>query len=172
MKVQVKSEFYPEKFANLGRFEIEFISFFPYAESIGTTKDEFTFDSGLWQIGQGLDDTDEMVYNHSTNTFSIYNAGDLTIDPRVVPLVITYNGASTNLSIENKTTGDIWSYTGSTISGDSIKIDGIRTYRNGGSVTRDTNKNVLIIESGTNEFELNGTSGDFTIDFDFRFYYV
>jgi phage-related protein len=58
-KVEVSSSFTPERVVNMGEFTIEFESKSSYSESIGTTLDLFTFDSELWQVGQGL--TEEMT---------------------------------------------------------------------------------------------------------------
>jgi Phage tail protein len=158
--------------ANKGRFDVEFTTLSPFAESIGTTLDPFTFDAELWQIGQGLTAEDGIVYTHSTSSFRIYNAGDVTIDPRVLPLKITFTGASTNLKITNTTTGDMWQYTGTTQAGDTITLDGVRSLKNGVSIFSATNRKLITIASGWNDFTITGASGSFTISFDFRFYYI
>lgn len=138
------------------------------AESIGTTQDPFTFDAELWQTGQGLT-LDEVDYTHTSPIFNIYNAG-IKIDPRYMELVITYKGASTNLSIKNETTGDEWKYTGTSYAGDTLKLDGVRSEKNGLSIFRDTNQRLITLAEGWNGFRLTGTSGSFEIRFSFRFY--
>ena len=61
-----------EKFPPIyGRFEVEFTAPNPYAESIGTTLDPFTFDAELWQIGQGLDESFTEVTERPTTWFDI-----------------------------------------------------------------------------------------------------
>ncbi|MFS0820754.1 phage tail family protein [Bacillus sp. 1P02SD] len=140
------------------------------AESVGTTLDPFTFDTNLWQIGQGLL-ADELKYNHSVGVFDIYNAGE-KIDPRYMDLVIEYKGASTNLTIKNETTGDEWIYTGTSSSSDVIKLNGVRSEKNGLSIFRNTNKRLITLNPGWNGFRLTGTSGTFEISFKFRFYYL
>ena len=155
-----------------GDFTVTFVCHKGYAESIGTTLDPFTFDAELWQIGQGLAVDDDMVYVHSTPSFKIYNAGDITIDPRVLPLKITFTGASTNLTITNTTTGDIWQYTGTTQAGDTITLDGIRALKNSLSIFGNTNRKLITIAPGWNNFTITGANGSFTISFDFRFYYI
>jgi hypothetical protein len=161
-------EKYPPR---IGTFEIEFSSPSPYVESVGTTLDPFTFDSELWQIGQGLE-ADDLQYVHNTSSFRIFNAGDIAIDPRVLPLKITFTGASTNLTITNETTGDTWQYTGTTVDGDVIELDGIRSLKNGLSIFGNTNRQLITIVPGWNDFTITGASGSFTISFDFRFYYI
>jgi phage-related protein len=155
-----------------GKFEIELSSPSPYAESIGTTLDPFTFDAELWQIGQGLIESDDLKYVHNTASFRIYNAGDIDIDPRVLPLKITFVGASTNLTITNETTGDTWTYNGTTQATDTITLDGVRSLKNGASIFGQTNRKLITLKSGWNDFTVTGATGAFEISFDFRFYYL
>lgn len=160
----------------LGRCELVLYSESPYAESIGKTTDQMKFDSNLWQIGQGLiaEYTDDAKYTHNATSFRIYNAGDVTIDPRSIPFKITYTGVSSNLSIKNLTTGDIWSYSkGTDFAYSQIILDGVKSYRPGiGSIFRDTNWGLITLKPGWNDFVLTGTANDFEIKFDFRFYYL
>jgi phage-related protein len=67
-RVEVDSSFSPERVGSMGAFTIPFICSEPYAESIGTTLDLFTFDSETWQVGQGLD-TDMTMTNEKTTTW-------------------------------------------------------------------------------------------------------
>jgi hypothetical protein len=140
------------------------------AESIGTTQDPFTFDAELWQFGQDLT-AEELVYTHTGTIFDIYNAG-VRIDPRYMDLVIEYTGASNNLNIKNETTGDLWTYNGASNSGDTIKLDGVRSEKNGLTILRDTNKKLISLNHGWNGFRLTGTSGSFQIKFTFRFHFL
>jgi hypothetical protein len=157
--------------ATKGRFDVDFTAQTPYAESIGTSLDPLTFDSDLWQIGQGIID-DGLEYTHTTSTFRIYNLGDTTVNPRQHPLVITYTGASTHLKIKNVTTGEEWTYTGTTTASDSVVLDGVRSTKNGLSIFRDTNRKVISLVPGWNDFAITGASGSFSMNFDFRFYYL
>lgn len=170
--VRAANEFDIEKISPTGgKFEIEFISPSPYAESIGTTLDPLTFDAELWQIGQGLVG-DDLIYRHITSSFRIYNAGDVTVDPRCFPLVISFKGASTNLKIKNNTTGDEWEYSGTTAAGDTIELNGIRSLKNGSSILSQTNRKLINLVPGWNDFTLTGATNPFEISFDFRFYYL
>jgi phage-related protein len=157
--------------ANKGRFDVEFTALSPFAESVGTTLNPFTFDAELWQIGQGLE-ADDLQYVHNTPSFRVFNAGDIAIDPRERPLKITFSGASTNLAITNETTGDSWQYTGTTQAGDTITLDGVRALKNGTSIFGATNRKLITIAPGWNDFTITGASESFTISFDFRFYYL
>lgn len=170
-KVKIDTVYEITKISQIkGEFEAQFVSLSPYAESIGTTLDPFTFVAEKWQVGQGLI-TDNLVYAHQNPTFRIFNAGDVEIDPRNFPLKIEYKGESTKLAIKNETTGDEWRYTGVSTSNDTITLDGIRSLKNGQSILRDTNKKLITLKKGWNDFALSGVSGSFLISFDFRFYY-
>lgn len=169
--VKCDSSFNPEQLtAKAGEMDISFISASPFSESIGTTLDPFTFDAELWQIGQGLT-TEDVQYIHHVTSFSIYNAG-LPINPRNTPLKIKYSGPSANLKIKNTTTGTEWAYMGDSNEGDIILLDGIRSTKNGLSIFRDSNKKLITLDTGWNDFVLTGTSGAFEISFEHRFYYL
>ncbi|MDT3494893.1 phage tail family protein [Bacillus toyonensis] len=172
--VKYSSPYNIEQNWKYGFFEIDFVTVkLPFSESIGTTMNDFTFDSELWQIGQGLV-AEDIKYTHSTTTFRIYNAGDVAIDPKEIPLKITYTGAFNNLSIKNITTGDLWSYYKvATEPASQVMLDGVRSYRPGvGSIFKDTNWKLIKLNPGWNDFVLSGAAGNFKIEFDFRFYYL
>jgi phage-related protein len=154
-----------------GEFTLKFVSESAYAESIGTTLDPLTFDAELWQVGQGLT-VDATDYTQTAATFSIYNAGDVTVDPREFPLVITFKGASTNLAIVNSTTVTEWDYTGTTTASDTVMLDGVRMLKNGVSVFANTNRKLVTLAPGWNDIQVFGATGAFTISFDFRFRYI
>lgn len=172
VRVEARYEIEPKGNGSYGVFDIVFKSASPFCESIGTTLDPFTFDSNLWQIGQNIP-AEDLIYKHSTTYFRIFNASVVTIDPRSMPLKIKYTGVSNNLSIKNITTGDLWSYTGSTaFADDVITLDGVKSYRTTvGSIFGKTNWGLITLKPGWNDFVLTGTASTFKIEFDFRFYY-
>lgn len=169
-KVKTATKFTVDKLSRIvGAFDLELVSSSPYAESIGTTLGELTFDAEKWQVGQGLV-LENPEYVHQSNTFRIFNAGDVTVDPCEMPMKIIFKGESTNLEIKNLTTGDIWSYSSITGVNDTLILDSIYSFKNGSSIFGQTNKKVLSIVPGWNDFEITGAS-EFLISFDFRFYY-
>lgn len=172
--VEVASEWEPAKIGSYGEFSLNFISHSPFAESVGTTLTAMDFEQdGVWQVGQGLIDSSDLQYTHNTATFSIYNAGDTEVNPRNKPLIITYQGASTNLEIRNNTTLEFWRYTGTTTASDRLAINGTRSLKNDAvNVFGDTNRKLITVAPGWNDFELIGAEGAFEITFDFRYYYL
>lgn len=172
LKVSVASEFELDYLTlEDGEFDIEFVIHSVFLESIGSTLDDLSFDKELWQFGQGLV-ADDIKYIHTTNTFSIYNAGDIEIDPRYFPVEITFKGSSNRLGITNLTTGDFWEYHGITIAGDTILLDRVKAFKNGSSILGTSNRKLLKLAPGCNEFALSGAVSPFEIKFNFRFYYL
>jgi hypothetical protein len=156
--------FKPERInATVGRFNVDFLVFGVYAESAETT---------LNQEIVNLSGNKVQKYTHTTAIFEILNDGYKTIDPRRYPLLIKFIGESTNLQIKNLTTGDVWAYTGTTTPSDTIRLDGIRSTKNSLSIFRDTNRKLITLSPGWNEFELTGAVDPFEISFDFRFYTI
>lgn len=151
-----------------GIFVLELLSSSTYAESITTTLDVEGSDY-LFQV-----DTEEQIqYSFNTTTFFVWNNGDVGVDPvnRWAELIITFKGPSENLSIQNLTTGDEWAITETTTADDVITLDGIKSFKNGMSVFGKTNKKLITLAPGRNDFEIVGALGQFLLTFDFRFYY-
>lgn len=133
-----------------GKFEIGFIMFNPLRESINLVNKRY-----------------------AVPTFTFKNEGNRTIDPRKQnETEITFKGASTNLTITNNSTGDVWKYNGSTASNDIIQLKGIQAFKNGTSIFGQTNKKLLTIAVGNNEFTVSGASGDFELSISTRFYFL
>lgn len=154
--------------------EVNFISHSPFAESVGTTLSPSNEDSYIQQFKNGIWDGFEptVQYEFSTNNFEVFNDSDIVVDPRNKELTITFKGASTNLKIENTTTGDVFEYTGSTIDTDVIELKGVRHLKNGVSIFKNTNRKTITLDVGWNDFIISGYTGDFEISIDARFYYV
>ncbi|MGM0836048.1 MAG: phage tail family protein [Bacillota bacterium] len=167
-------KFSPAQVRQHGRFTVGFTSASPYAESVNTTATPQNFDADYWQIGGGLIETDDIAYTHTTTTFALYNAGDIAVDPRRMPLRISYTGEALSLEIRNLTTLDTWKVNGIYPAGTTLEMNGTRSLLNGTTnVFADTNRKLITLAPGWNEFELAGTgAGSFTVEFDFRFYFI
>lgn len=174
-KVKVESNYDVAPIAMVfAQFDISFMSDSPFAESIGTTGDPFTFDSELWQIGQGLP-MDDLNYTQIANSFQIYNAGDATIDPRFIhtPLTIEVTTSATatsaTLTLTNTTTGDTWTYTGATTAGQIIQLKNVECLKGGASVALNTNFGLIKLQPGYNNFTKSSNISQ--VKFIHRFYY-
>ncbi|MEN2765685.1 phage tail family protein [Ornithinibacillus xuwenensis] len=141
------------------------------SESVETSLTPFEWDANMWQWGMGIP-YDDYSYEHTTNKFKIYNAGTEIVDPRYMELKITIKGSATEyVELINLTTGETYRYNGVLQAGDTLVIDKLRSTKNSLSVFRDTNKKLITLAPGPNDFEIIGASVE-RISFDFRFYYV
>jgi len=154
-----------------GRFDLTFLSPSTYCQSVGSTLDDFTFAEDKWQAGMNIPADENLFYKHVTNRFKIYNAG-VYLDPSKLPLRIIYTGASNNLVIKNMTTGDVFAYYGTSDAGDQIILDRINHYKNSTNIFSYTNHKRISLATGWNDFEIYGASNSFSIQFDFKFYYI
>lgn len=157
-----------------GEFDLEFRSASPYWESVADTTEKVDFNSSLWAVGMGLETNKEYKYAHTTASFAIENPGDVALDPASFgrPLQYVFKGASTNLKIENKTTGEAWSYTGTTGGGDTITLDGVRSFKGIASIFKHTNRGAVSLMPGRNDIVITGATGNFTFQAISKFYYV
>jgi Phage tail protein len=158
-----------------GETTIEFMSDYAVCESIfKTVVNQFSVDDDILQYGQGVpDDLTDIVYDTTAASFSIWNGGDIEIEPRELPLTVEVTAAQTSsnttLSITNYTNGITWSYTGPTVAGQTIVLDGSKAEIGGASVALKTNYALLNLVPGFNQIERN--SGISRVKFMFRFYY-
>src|SRR5699024_1760019 len=117
-------------------------------------------------------DDEKVQYRFTENTFTVYNAGNVTIEPESMMLNIHANAvqSTNNFTIRNKTTREeIVLKRAST--GSHFRIQGMVISL--GSITnvfRDTNRRFISLAPGDNEFEiLNGTFKE--IRFEFKYLY-
>ncbi|MBM7600418.1 hypothetical protein JOC34_002809 [Virgibacillus halotolerans] len=179
-KVRIAGEFNIEQQFRYGFGELAFETVdLPYAESVGTTqdiqRDGISSESELWGFGIGLQSDDKTLdYTFSGTDFPVFNAGNVGIHPFMQEMKITIKNTEEStgyIELKNKTNGT------SIRINEGIKDDQIISI-NGANVTinnlvidpRKTNRGVLQISPGWNEFTILGAAG-INIDFDFRFYY-
>ncbi|UXR73294.1 phage tail family protein [Staphylococcus sp. IVB6238] len=115
-------------------------------------------------------DFDNTRYVFSSNSFTVFNAGNLTVQPESMYLKITVRGvsASSSFSIKNLTTGK--TFTVNKAVNGTLILNGLDVKLNGINILRDTNLTFIDIAPGFNNFEITG--GTFSsIEFDFKYYY-
>ena len=117
-------------------------------------------------------DDEKVQYRFTENNFTVYNAGNVTVEPesmylRIIASEVT---SSTNFTIRNKTTGDEFVLKRAS-NGSHVRLIGMVISM--GSITnvfRDTNRRFIRLAPGDNQFEvLNGTFTE--ISFEFKQYY-
>src|SRR5699024_8705708 len=101
---------------------------------------------------------------------SVYNAGNVTIEPESMYLDIYISGHSgSKVMIKNKTTGETLEINVST-NNHAVRQSGMNITVGGVNRFRDTNRRFISLLPGDNQFEiLNGTFKE--INFDFKFLY-
>lgn len=105
--------------------------------------------------------------------FDYKNDGTASINMRSqTETEIEFRGASQNLRIRNKTTGEEWRYTGSSTVNDTILLKGVRSTKNGSSIFGSTNKKLVGFVPGWNSIEIEGATGDFEVKIRTRFYFL
>ena len=107
-----------------------------------------------------------------TNTFTVYNAGNVTIEPESMYLNIfaTYVQSTGDFTIRNKTTGEEIILKRNS-NRNHFRINGmVPSFGSITNIFRDTNRRFVSLAPGDNEFEV--MNGSFTqISIDFKYYY-
>lgn len=146
--------------------EVTFTDLIGLSRSVGTTQDPV--------IGFGNNLTKPAQYTFNSGSFTVTNHSDVMIDPerRGHPFKLTLQGSSSgNMKITNKTTGDVFTrnltYTkdGTTAFNGTYVIDGVRPTLNGKSDDYYTNKGVITLQIGKNDFQIDNFSGTVTFDY-------
>lgn len=171
-KVKIDGIFTPDQARLFGFFDVSLTSASPYALSPGTTLNMLP-DDHYYSIGDGkIDEGDPLVqFEFDTSSFFVFNDSDTIVDPRNMQINIKLQGTLVNPIIRNLTTSDEWKWTGSATASDVISLDGVRSLKNDQSIFGQTNKQLITLARGWNEFSITGAT-DFTIAFDFKMYYL
>lgn len=146
--------------------EVTFTDLIGLSRSVGTTQDPV--------LGFGNSYNTAPRYTFNSNSFTVVNHSDVMIDPerRGHPFKLTLQGSSSGtMKITNKTTGDVFTrnltYTkdGTTAFNGTYVIDGVRPTLNGKSDDYYTNKGVITLQIGKNDFQIDNFSGTVTFDY-------
>ena len=117
-------------------------------------------------------DDEKVKYRFTESNFTVYNAGNVTVEPESMMLNIIVNAVQSdnNFTIRNKTTGEEIVLKRASV-GSHFRIQGMVISL--GSITnvfRDTNRRFISLVPGDNQFEiLNGTFEE--IRFEFKYLY-
>ena len=147
----------------------------PYFETIYTTVE--LHDSGYsattekYGLVDNIDD-EKVKYRFTESNFTVYNAGNVTVEPESMMLYIRASllDSTGNFTIRNKTTGEEIILNRSS-AGSHFTIDGmVISLGSISNIFRDTNRRFISLVPGDNEFEiLNGTFEE--IRFEFKYLY-
>lgn len=165
-----------ESGSSFANFSIPFELPNPYRYSLYRSDSPYTFKQAGWQYGMNLPDNAENVgYHFTTNTFKVYNASDIRVDPYFqnhdLKIIIKFTGDS--LQIHNKTTDTSWKYNESSDGSHTIIWDGqkLTTYLDGDQVNGKTDFGHLSLDPEWNDIECTGANS-VDITFSFPFIYL
>ena len=148
----------------------------PYGESVYTTKE--LNDTGLSALAEkyGLVDNindEQTQYVFTENTFSVWNAGNVTVEPESMYIYITLGLVTTDgsLKLTNKTTGETFAFN-KAVTNRNIYLDGMNIMEGTAiNALRNTNRQRIKLVPGVNNFEITGaTFSQITVSF--KFYYM
>lgn len=178
LKLAVDEPYLPDRINGSNISTLEFkcqIIGLPFWRTKYTTQDIETkgFEAIAEQFGlaDGLN-IDYPKYTFTENKFTVWNGGNVTLDPRNMPLKIKIKHLLTdgNFKLTNKTTGETFEYYAPR-TGNTVDLDGVQAFV-GYQLNRlrETNRKYISIVPGINEIEYSGGTMD-DIQFDFPFYF-
>ena len=143
-------------------------------ESIYTTKElhDTGYDAAVAKYGLVDNiDTNQTQYEFTTSEFSIWNAGNVTIEPEFMYLIIRLNYAygANGVSIKNLTTGESF-ILNTAVSGSHVVLNGMDIRRGALNALRESNRQRIRLLPGKNDFEIVADSFDIA-RVETRFYY-
>lgn len=156
-------------------FTIEFeTTDLPYFESIYTTLE--LNDSGYsataekYGLVDNIDD-EKAKYRFTESNFTVYNAGNVTVEPESMELVVQISKTSTpgTLSLRNLTTGEEFRLT-KNLSERHISLRGMNILDGTVNAFRDSNRRLVSLVPGDNQFEITGATFS-EVWFSFKYYY-
>lgn len=177
IKLQVDGQFTPERYGYwYSTLEVTGkTTGLPFWRTKYTTQDVETkgFEAIAEQFGlaDGLN-IDYPKYTFTENKFIVWNGGNVTLDPRNMPLKIKLKHLVTDgtFKLTNKTTGETFEYYAPR-TGNTVDLDGVQAFVGyQANRLRETNRKYISIVPGVNEIEYSGGTMD-DIQFDFPLYF-
>ena len=116
-------------------------------------------------------DDEKVQYRFTESNFTVYNAGNVAVEPESMFLKIGFRFVSSegNLKLKNLTTGEVFEYH-KPITRRHLTIDGMVIKEGTYNAFRDTNRRFVSLAPGVNEFEITGATFE-EIRFEFKFLY-
>ena len=175
-KVRMDSNISPEQWDDKpnGDITIEFVtSGLPFAESIYTTLElhnsGYSATAEKYGLVDNIDD-EKVKYRFTESNFTVYNAGNVTVEPESMDINIIIAGCNGNkITIHNKTTGDKLEIN-VLMSGHLVTQRGMVVTVGGVNRFRDTNRRFISLAPGDNVFEISGATFE-RASIDFKYYY-
>lgn len=178
LKLAVDEPYLPDRINGSNISTLEFkcqIIGLPFWRTKYTTQDieakGFEAIAEQFGLADGLN-IDYPKYTFTENKFTVWNGGNVTLDPRNMPLKIKLKHLVTDgtFKLTNKTTGETFEYYAPR-TGNTVDLDGVQAFVGyQANRLRQTNRKYISIVPGVNEIEYSGGTMD-DIQFDFPFYF-
>ncbi|MDW4129944.1 phage tail family protein [Staphylococcus saprophyticus] len=176
LKITVDGSFTPERYGYwYSTFEVDArITGLPFWRTKYTTQEiESNGYSAIvekYGMADGIN-VDYLNYKFNYDEFTIWNGGNVTVDPRnmYLKLILTNVTTTGNLTIENVTTGEKFIYK-EALSKKNLTIDGTKVLIGTTNKLRETNRKFISLVKGINKIKItNGTFDSVTVDSPFYF---
>lgn len=176
LKITVDGSFTPERYGYwYSTFEVDArITGLPFWRTKYTTQeiqnDGYSAIVEKYGMADGIN-VDYLNYKVNYDEFTVWNGGNVTIDPRNMYLKLNLVNVTTtgNLTIENVTTGEKFIYK-EAISKKNLSIDGTKVLIGTSNKLRDTNRKFISLVKGINKIKItNGTFDSIAVDSPFYF---
>ncbi|PTE80309.1 phage tail family protein [Staphylococcus cohnii] len=176
LKITVDGSFTPERYGYwYSTFEVDArVTGLPFWRTKYTTqdieKDGYSAIVEKYGMADGIN-VDYLNYKVNYDEFTVWNGGNVTIDPRNMYLKLNLANVTTtgNLTIENITTGEKFIYK-EAISKKNLSIDGTKVLIGTSNKLRDTNRKFISLVKGINKIKItNGTFDSIVVDSPFYY---
>ena len=159
-----------EKEKTYNDFSVEFTNITGMAESTFTTKDKQYFTRAKRTFGMNIPPNDQLNYSFKNQKrFSVFNPGDVQINPLDHDYNVLLNAAGKNVTLINHTNDEKLRIEQELKKNQQVSF--LKQYTIINNTPIKTSGRLPSLEIGWNEFEVQNTS-DFTIQFDTRLYYL
>ena len=104
-------------------------------------------------------DDEKVKYRFTESNFTVYNAGNVTVEPESMDFTIQISSATSsgNLSFKNITTGEEFKLS-KEITNRNISLNGMNVRDGTNNAFRDSNRRFISLAPGDNQFEITGAT--------------
>ncbi|MDW4519850.1 phage tail family protein [Staphylococcus saprophyticus] len=176
LKITVDSSFTPERYGYwYSTFEVDArITGLPFWRTKYTTQEIES--SGYSAIAEkyGMADgvhVDHLKYRYDKNEFTVWNGGNVTVDPRNMDLKIRIAFGTSNgtVRVDNLTTGEFITFSRPVVN-DHLDFFGTKVLLGATNRLRDSNRKFISLVPGENKIKISNIDFRFCT-FDFPYYY-
>lgn len=176
LKITVDGSFTPERYGYwYSTFEVDArITGLPFWRTRYTTqdieKDGYNAISEKYGTADGLH-LDFQKYRFDKNEFSVWNGGNVTVDPRNMKLDIriAFGTSKGTVRLDNLTTGEYITFSRPVVN-DHLDFFGTKVLLGATNRLRDSNRKFISLVPGENKIKISNIDFRF-VTFDFPFYY-